>query len=95
MIKELKLVFFILVITFFLIFTARYYFSDENKKNMFRSANDIDGKIESFTENLVVLKNNTDEIIKYVEIIFRLQSHISSNLLKTIGPGPHLLLNES
>ena len=67
MIKELKLVFFILVITFFLIFTARYYFSDENKKNMFRTSNDLDSKIESFTENLVVLKNNTDEIIKYVE----------------------------
>ena len=67
MIKELKLVFFILVITFFLIFTARYYFSDENKKNMFRTANDIDGKIESFTENLVVLKNDTNKIIKKVE----------------------------
>ena len=67
MIKELKLVFFILVITFFLIFTARYYFSDENKKNMFRTSNDLDSKIESFTENLVVLKSNTDEIIKYVE----------------------------
>ena len=67
MIKELKLVFFILVITFFLIFTARYYFSDENKKNMFRTSNDLNSKIESFTENLVVLKNNTDEIIKYVE----------------------------
>ena len=68
MIKELKLVFFILVITFFLIFTARYYFSDENKKNMFRTSNDLDSKIESFTENLVVLKSNTDENIKYVEI---------------------------
>ena len=67
MIKELKLVFFILVVTFFLIFTARYYFSDENKKNMFRFSNDIDGKIESFSENLVVLNNDTDEIIKYVE----------------------------
>jgi len=67
MIKELKLVFFILVVTFFLIFTARYYFSDENKKNMFRSANDIDSKIETFTENLVVLKNDTNKIIKKVE----------------------------
>ena len=67
MFKELKLFFFILVISFFLIFTARYYFSDENKKNMFRFSNDIDSKIESFTENLAVLKNDTDEIIKYVE----------------------------
>ena len=29
--------------------------------------NSVDSKIESFTENLVVLRNNTDEIIKYVE----------------------------
>ena len=34
---------------------------------MFRFSNDIDSKIESFTENLAVLKNDTDEIIKYVE----------------------------
>ena len=34
---------------------------------MFRTSNDLDSKIESFTENLVVLKSNTDEIIKYVE----------------------------
>ncbi len=67
MIKELKFVFFILTISFFLIFTARYYFSDENKKNMFRFSNNIDNKIESISENLLVLENNTDEIIKYVE----------------------------
>ena len=67
MIKELKFVFFILTISFFLIFTARYYFSDENKKNMFRFSNNIDNKIESISENLLVLENDTDEIIKYVE----------------------------
>jgi len=67
MIKELKFVFFILTISFFLIFTTRYYFSDENKKNMFRFSNNIDNKIESISENLLVLENDTDEIIKYVE----------------------------
>ena len=67
MIKELKYIFYLLVIFFFIFFTGKYYFSDENKKNMFRTSNDLDSKIESFTENLVVLKSNTDEIIKYVE----------------------------
>ena len=49
MIKELKIVFFILVIIFFLIFTLRFYFSDENKKNTFRSINNINNKINAFS----------------------------------------------
>jgi len=67
MIKELKFVFFILVIIIFLIFTGRFYFSDENKKNTFRSINNINNKINSFSKNLIVLKNNTNDIIEYPE----------------------------
>ena len=67
MIKELKFVFFILVIIFFLIFTGRFYFSDENKKNTFRSINNINNKINSFSKNLIVLKNNTNDIIEHIE----------------------------
>ena len=67
MIKELKIVFFILVIIIFLIFTGRFYFSDENKKNTFRSINNINDKINSFSKNLIVLKNNTNDIIEYAE----------------------------
>ena len=67
MIKELKIVFFILVIIFFLIFTGRFYFSDENKKNTFRSINNINNKINSFSKNLIVLKNNTNDIIEHIE----------------------------
>jgi len=67
MIKELKFVFFILVIIIFLIFTGRLYFSDENKKNTFRSINNINDKINTFSKNLIVLKNNTNDIIEYAE----------------------------
>ena len=67
MIKELKFVFFILVIIIFLIFTGRFYFSDENKKNTFISINNINNKINSFSKNLIVLKNNTNDIIEYAE----------------------------
>ena len=67
MIKELKFVFFILVIIFFLIFTGRFYFSDENKKNTFRSINNINSKINTFSKNLIVLKNDTNDIIEYIE----------------------------
>jgi hypothetical protein len=67
MIKELKIVFFILLIFFFLIFTGRFYFSDENKKNTFRSINNINSKINTFSKNLIVLKNDTNDIIEYIE----------------------------
>ena len=67
MIKELKFFFFILLIFFFLIFTGRFYFSDENKKNTFRSINNINSKINTFSKNLIVLKNDTNDIIEYIE----------------------------
>ena len=67
MIKELKLVFFILVITFFLIFTARYYFSDENKKKSYRSYKNNDEKIKIYSKNLPVLENDTQNVIEYVK----------------------------
>ena len=73
MIKELKFVFFILIIILFLIFTGRFYFSDENKKNLFRSINNINSKINSFSENLIVLKNNTNYIIEYTENEFSIE----------------------
>ena len=66
MIKELKIVFFIFVIFFFLIFTGRFYFSDENKKNTFRSINNINSKINTFSKNLIVLKNDTNDVIIYL-----------------------------
>ena len=45
----------------------KYYFSDENKKNSFRSLNDIDKKIKIFAEKLPVLEDDTKNIIEYVE----------------------------
>ena len=67
MIKELKIVFFILVIIFFLIFTGRFYFSDKNKKNTFKSINNINSKISIFSKNLIVLRSDTNDIIEHIE----------------------------
>ncbi len=67
MIKELKFFFFIIVIIFFLIFTGRFYFSDENKKNTFKSINNINSKINAFSKNLITLNNDTNDIIEHVE----------------------------
>ena len=67
MIKELKYFFFIITIFLFLIIIGRYYFSDHNKNNSYKSINALDQKIDKLSENLVILKNNTENIIEYVE----------------------------
>ncbi len=53
-----------MVIFFFLFFTLRYYFSDENNKKNYRSLNLLDKNIE---KDLILLKNNTENIIENVE----------------------------
>ena len=67
MIKELKYVFYIIIIFFFIFFVSRYYFSDEYKKKSFRSINLIEEKITIFSKNLILLENDTNDIIEYVE----------------------------
>ena len=67
MIKELKYIFYLLVIFFFIFFTGKYYFSDENKKKSYRSLNNIDKKINTYVEKLPILKDDTKNIIEYVE----------------------------
>jgi cell shape-determining protein MreC len=67
MIKELKYVFYLIVVFLFIFFTAKYYFSDENKKNYYRSLKILGDKIESYTSSLPLLKSDTENIIEYVE----------------------------
>jgi len=67
MIKELKYVFYIFIIFFFTFFISRYYFSDDYKKKSYRSLSNIDERINNFSNNLITLENNTNNIIEYVE----------------------------
>ena len=67
MLKEIKYLIFILVISVFIFFTGRYYFSDENLKNSYRSYKNNDEKIKFYSENLPILENNTQDIIEYVK----------------------------
>ena len=67
MIKELKYVLYLLIIFFFIFFISRYYFSDEYKKKSYRSLSLVEEKINIFSKNLDILKNNTNDIIEYVE----------------------------
>ena len=67
MIRELKYVFYIITIFFFIFFVIRYYFSDEYIKKSYRSLNLIDEKINTFSSTLKILEGDTSDIIEYVE----------------------------
>ena len=51
MFKELKYVFYLLVIFLFIFFISKYYFSDQNKKKSYRSIKSIDQNIEKHLTN--------------------------------------------
>jgi len=67
MLKEIKYFIFIFVICLFLFLTGKYYFSNTNKKNSYRSFLSIDEKIKIYTEKLPILEDDTKNIIEYVE----------------------------
>ena len=67
MLKEIKYLFFIVIIILFLFFTGKYYLSNENIKNSYRSYKNIDQKIKDYSKNLPLLKNDTENIIEYVK----------------------------
>ena len=67
MLREMRYLIFSLIIAFFLFFIGKYYFSNDNKKNSYRSLNNINKKIDIYSEKLPVLEDNTKDIIQYVE----------------------------
>ena len=67
MFREIKYLIFIFIICLFLFFIGRYYFSDTNIKNSYRSLSTIDKKIISYAKILPILEDNTKNIIEYVE----------------------------
>ena len=67
MFREIKYLLFIFIICLFLFLTGKYYFSDINKKNSYRSLTTIDDKIKTYSKELPVLEDDTINIIEYVE----------------------------
>jgi hypothetical protein len=68
MLKEIKYLIFITVISLFLFFTGKYYFSDENIKKSYRAYKNIDEKIKVYSKDLPILENDTQDIIEYVKL---------------------------
>ena len=70
MIKELKYFLYVITIISFIFFILNYYFSDENKKNSYRSTKIFDTKIVKYSETLQTLESDTENIVGYVENTF-------------------------
>ena len=70
MIKELKYFLYVITIISFIFFILNYYFSDENKKNSYRSTKIFDTKIVKYSETLQTLESDTENIVEYVENTF-------------------------
>ena len=64
--KELKYFLYVATIFGFIIFVGNYYFSDENKKNSYRSTKLFDEGILEYGNNLIILESNTNNIAEYV-----------------------------
>ena len=70
MIKELKYFLYTITIISFIFFILNYYFSDENKKNSYRSTKIFDAKIVKYSETLQTLESDTENIVEYIENTF-------------------------
>ena len=70
MIKELKYFLYSITIIGFIFFILNYYFSDENKKNSYRSTKVFDSKIVKYSKTLQILESDTENIVEYAENTF-------------------------
>jgi hypothetical protein len=67
MLKEIKYLIFLIVICTFVFFVSKYYFSEPNIKNSYRSFNNVNQKLRLYSQNLPILANDTKNIIEYTK----------------------------
>mgnify|MGYP001026019737 FL=1 len=67
MLKELKYLFFLIFIFVFLFLVVDFYFSNDNKKNSYRSSKLIYEKNIIDFQELVLLKDDTKDSIEFFE----------------------------
>ena len=67
MYKEIKYLFFIIIIFLFLFFIGKYYFSEAYKKKSYRSLNNIDSKISFYVKKLPILEDDSKNVVEYIE----------------------------
>ena len=69
MIKEIKYFFYVFTIILFIFLSLKYYFSDEHKKKSYRLIQIIDKDLKTYSEEIPVLKSDTEETVEYVKNI--------------------------
>ena len=67
MVKEIKFLLYITIITLFFFFTIKYYLSDQFKRKVYRTHNNYELTINEYSNNLKILNSDTDNIIEYVD----------------------------
>ena len=67
MLKELKYFLYLFLISLIFFLSLKYYFSDDNKKNSYRLFKQIDKKITMHSQNIILLKSDTIDVVEYVE----------------------------
>jgi hypothetical protein len=67
MLKELKYLFFLIIIFIFVFLVVDFYFSNDNKKNSYRSLKLINKKNIIYFQELVILKDDTKDSIEFFE----------------------------
>ena len=77
MLKELKYFIYLFVITLCFFLSLRFYFSDDNKKNSYRSYKQVDKNVVNYSRNIILLKSDTINIVEYVEKSIDLRGSIS------------------
>ena len=67
MFKEIRYIILVLFISLSIFLIGKYYFSDVNKKNSYRSFKTINEKISMYSKKLPILEDDTKNIIEYIE----------------------------
>ena len=65
MLKKIQNIFYLILFFVFIIFTISFYFSDQNIKETNKSRSIYAVKLNYYTQNLPLLKNDTNNIIEY------------------------------
>ena len=66
MLKKIKNIFYLASFFIFIILITRFYFSDQNIKETNKSRSLYSVKLSNNTHNLPLLKNDTNNIIEYI-----------------------------
>ena len=69
MLKKIKNIFYLASFFIFIILTTKFYFSDKNIKETNKSRSLYSAKLNNNTQNLPLLKSDTNNIIEYINDI--------------------------